>query len=122
MNKGVQQLSIILLAAIISFFATSATALRQMERLGRGIVAVNQGDGKVFIGWRLFGTDPDKLAFNVYRATAHDRPLKLNSQPITETTNFVDTKADLTKSNSYFVRPVLNGREQEASKPFTLSA
>ena len=42
--------------------------------------------------------------------------------PIADVTFFVDEKADLTKAVSYFVRPVINGREREASKAFTLPA
>ncbi len=106
----------------IASLSSGAAELRQMERLGRGVVAVNQGDGKVFIGWRLLGTDSDKIAFNLYRSTDNGKPIKLNDKPIFAATSFVDAKADLTKSNSYFVRPVMNGREQEASKPFTLAA
>ena len=111
---------VLLSAATIS--ADKAFAQRQMERLGRGVVAVNQGDGKVFVGWRLLGNDPDAIAFNVYRAADSGRPVKLNDKPITEATSFVDAKADLTKSNSYFVRPVLNGHEQPASASFKLPA
>jgi hypothetical protein len=101
---------------------TDAAELRQMERLGRGVVVVNQGDGKVFVGWRLLGNDPDAIAFNVYRVVESGKPVKLNDKPITEATSFVDAKTDLTKSNSYFVRPVLNGREQQASASFKLPA
>ncbi len=111
-----------ILFAFASLFTSGAAQLRQMERLGRGVVAVNQGDGKVFVGWRLLGTDADKIAFNLYRSTDNGKPIKLNDKPITAATSFVDAKADLTKSNSYFVRPVMNGREQEASKPFLLAA
>lgn len=111
----------VMVFVIASLFSSGAAQLRQMERLGRGVVAVNQGDGKVFVGWRLLGTDADKIAFNLYRST-DGKTIKLNDKPITATTSFVDAKADLTKSNSYFVRPLLNGREQEASKPFTLAA
>jgi rhamnogalacturonan endolyase len=93
-----------------------------MERLDRGVVAVNQGDGKVFVGWRLLGNDLDAIAFNVYRAAGDGKPVKLNDKPIIEATSFVDAKADLSKSNSYFVRPTLKGREQPASAPFKLSA
>jgi rhamnogalacturonan endolyase len=52
-----------------------------MERLGRGIVAVRQGDNSVFVGWRLLGTDPDALAFNLYRSIGGGRPVKLNAGP-----------------------------------------
>ncbi|HUT10150.1 MAG TPA: hypothetical protein VMY42_06610, partial [Thermoguttaceae bacterium] len=44
-----------------------AGAQRQMEHLGRGMVAIHQGGGKVYVGWRLLGTDPDDIAFNLYR-------------------------------------------------------
>jgi rhamnogalacturonan endolyase len=47
--------------------ATPAHAQRQMENLTRGIVAVKQGRGGVYVGWRLFGTDPESIAFNLYR-------------------------------------------------------
>ncbi len=97
-------------------------AQRQMEALGRGVIAVNQGEGKVFISWRLLGNDPEATSFNLYRATAGAKPVKLNAKPLTEVTYFVDENADLTIAVSYFVRPVINGREREASKSFTLPA
>jgi rhamnogalacturonan endolyase len=93
-----------------------------MEKLSRGVIAVNQGDGKVYVGWRMFGTDPDTIAFNLYRTTESGKPIKLNSEPLTSSTNFVDARADLSKTNSWFVRPVVKGKEQEASKSFTLEA
>ena len=56
--------------------------LRQMERLSRGVVAVNEGDGKVFVGWRMFGTDPENIAFDLYRAAGASKAVKLNGRPI----------------------------------------
>jgi rhamnogalacturonan endolyase len=97
------------------------TKLRQMERLSRGVVAVNQG-GNAFVGWRMFGTDADNIAFNLFRSTDDSKPLKLNDKPITDVTFFVDEKADLMKTNAYFVRPVLNKKEQSPSAAFTLKA
>lgn len=41
---------------------TSTLPARQMEQLGRGVVAIHQGEGKVFVSWRLLGTDPDAIA------------------------------------------------------------
>jgi rhamnogalacturonan endolyase len=108
--------------AALTMFPADAFAQRQMERLGRGVVAVNQGDGKVFVSWRLLGNDPEATAFNLYRATSGAKPVKLNAKPIADVTFLVDGKADLTKAVSYFVRPVINGREREASKAFTLPA
>jgi rhamnogalacturonan endolyase len=93
-----------------------------MEQLGRGVVAIRYEQTKVFIGWRLLGTDPDAIAFNLYRTVAKEPEQKLNSSPFVGATSFVDETADLTKSNSYFVRPVLNRREQPPSASFTLPA
>ena len=41
--------------------------VRQMEALDRGIVAIRKSPEEVFISWRLFGTDPYKTGFNLYR-------------------------------------------------------
>ncbi len=44
-----------LVAAIIlahCALASTAFAQRQMEALGRGLVAIRQDDGRVFVGWR----------------------------------------------------------------------
>jgi len=103
-------------------FVNEALAQRYMEKLGRGVIAINQGEGKVYIGWRILGTDPDDVAFNLYRSTADGNPVRLNNQPITQSTNWVDTGVDLSQTNSYFVRPVLNGIEQASSVSFTLPA
>ena len=101
---------------------TSAAAERVMERLTRGVIAVPRGEGEVYVGWRLLGTDPDDVAFNLYRSTANGVPAKLNATPITASTNFVDKGVDLTKPNTYLVRPVLAGQEQAGSTPFVLPA
>jgi rhamnogalacturonan endolyase len=95
---------------------SSAAAQRQMENLTRGIVAVKQS-GAVYVGWRLFGTDPESLAFNLYRVTGEGDPVKVNETPISDSTNYVDREADASKPLQYFVRPILNGKELAASKP-----
>ena len=119
----------IIQSTIISLFgftllvqAAPAQAIkpRLMERLSRGVVAVNQGS-KVFVGWRMFGTDPDNIAFDLYRES-HGKAAKLNSAPIADVTFFVDEKADLTKTNSYYVRPVINRKARAASSAFVLKA
>lgn len=99
-----------------------ALAQRQMEALGRGVVAVRQADAKVFVGWRLLGTDAETTAFNLYRVTNGGKPVKLNAQPLSAATHFVDDKVNFSKANDYFVRPVLKGKEQAASATFTLPA
>jgi rhamnogalacturonan endolyase len=93
-----------------------------MESLDRGVIAINQGGGKVYVGWRMFGLDPGSIGFNVYRATAGAAAVKLNASPITATTDYVDSGADVTKSNAYHVAPVVGGVEQDASAAYTLPA
>src|SRR5438128_11345828 len=78
------------LAGIVGL-ASPASAQQWMEKLDRGVVAVNQGQGKVFVSWRLLGTEAMDLGFNVYRATGSAQPQKLNSAPLTGATCFQDT-------------------------------
>ncbi|MBC7915697.1 MAG: rhamnogalacturonan lyase, partial [Pyrinomonadaceae bacterium] len=93
-----------------------------MEDLGRGVVAINQGGGKVYIGWRMLGTDPDNIAFNLYRSVNGSPAQKLNAVPLTKTTDYIDTGLDTLKSYAYFVKTVINAKETDISRPFTLKA
>ncbi|MBB4106210.1 rhamnogalacturonan lyase [Pedobacter zeae] len=97
-------------------------AQRQMEKLDRGVIAVRQNNDSVYVGWRMLGTDADDIAFNLYRKTGNNPAVKLNHDPIVKSTNFVDARGKFDLPNSYFVKPVLKGRELEASKAFTLIA
>ena len=102
--------------------ASVADAAPQLERLGRGVVAIRTAGGPTYISWRMLGTDPASVAFNLYRSTGGAAPIKLNAAPLTATTDFVDATADRTKSSTYSVRPVVNGVEQAASAGFTTPA
>ena len=110
------------LTIVLTLTLSTVAQKRQMENLSRGVIAVNQADGKVFVGWRMFGTDPDDIAFNLYRSTDGAKPRKLNATPIVNVTFFVDDKVDVTKANSYTVRPVTRKKEQSASAAFVLKA
>lgn len=92
------------------------------EKLGRGMVAVSMGEGKVYLGWRLLKTDPETIAFNVYRSTTGAAAVRLNKEPIRQTTDFVDANPPLDRENAWWVRLVLNGREQEPSGRAVLTA
>lgn len=81
----------------------------QMEALDRGVVSVRSGGGNV-VSWRLLGTDPADVAFNVYRGGT-----LVNSSPITGGTNLFDGGAP--QGASYTVRAVVDGAEQAASPP-----
>ncbi|WP_442794683.1 rhamnogalacturonan lyase family protein [Pelobium manganitolerans] len=81
---------------------------KQVERLDRGLVAVRTNAAKVFLSWRIFGTDPADIAFNVYKGG-----VKLTTTPISNSSNFEDYA---NTNSTYTIRPVVNGQEQEESK------
>jgi len=91
------------------------------EKLGRGVSALRTPEG-VYLGWRLLKSDPADVAFNVYRSTAGGGPVRLNAEPVRQTTDFVDAKAPPDRENSWFVRAVVGGSEQEPSVRATLAA
>lgn len=92
---------------LLLFICTAGmlNAQRNMEKLDRGLVAV-QTDNGVFLSWRIFGTDPDDIAFNIYR-----NGNQVNASPITGPTNMTDDQGSV--GDDYTVRPVLNGDEQQ---------
>ncbi|MEQ9914058.1 rhamnogalacturonan lyase [Pectobacterium polaris] len=83
--------------------AYAAGKSKQIELLDRGLFAFKSSK-HVFLSWRLFATDPENIAFNLYR----DGQL-INPSPLSTTTNFIDPdgKADST----YAIRPVIKGVE-----------
>ena len=110
------------LAVIILFSFVSVPALyaqRLMENLDRGVAAARTAEGKVFVSWRLLGTEPTDLSFNLYRVM-NGRTEKLNKEPITKVTGFLDKQPDTMANLTYFVRTVIKGKEGEKSSGFNL--
>lgn len=95
---------------------------RQAEKLDRGIVALPRTAGGLYVSWRLLGTDPANIAFNVYRSSNNGAFLKVNGTPIVNTTDYQDAGANRSVSNRYHVRPVIAGVEQAPSEIFTFAA
>jgi hypothetical protein len=89
---------------LVFCIVSTVFAQRQVEQLGRGLVAVNVADG-VFLSWRMFATDARDDGFNLYRDGQ-----KINSTPITGATNYTDSQG--TTSSTYTVHPVVDGVEQ----------
>jgi rhamnogalacturonan endolyase len=102
--------------------ATSAHGKQSMEKLGRGVIAVVQDNGAVFVGWRLLTSDPPEVAFNVYGSQPGAELARLNEQPIKGGTHFTDAQPNRGTASSYTIRPVVDGREQSPSSPFVLAA
>jgi rhamnogalacturonan endolyase len=77
------------------------------ESLNRGLISVRSGNGNL-VSWRWMVSDPGDVGFNVYRGGT-----KLNSSPITNSTNFLDNGG--AADALYTVRAVVGGVEQAAS-------
>lgn len=106
----------------ISYPENPVRFARQVEDLDRGLVAVRRSASQVYLGWRLLGNEASNTGFNVYRSANGASPIRLQIDPITSSTNFVDATANLAVDNTYFVRAVVNGVEQASSESFTLPA
>ncbi len=106
-------------AGSIFFYGLGAAVLaagppRQMEFIDRGVVAIKQVDDSVFLSWRWLGNESDETAFNVYR-TVSGASVKLNDAPLTDRTNFIVPAGRTNPNDSFFVRAVVDGQEQEPS-------
>src|SRR5690606_297548 len=94
-------------------------AQRTMEQLERGVVALPNGEGNVFVSWRLLADDPTDVGFNVYRVDGEGNATKLNAEPLLGPTGFVDQSVpDNSGRVGYFVRPLREQTEGVKSKVF----
>ncbi|WP_277714049.1 GDSL-type esterase/lipase family protein [Paenibacillus mucilaginosus] len=91
--------------------SSDSTQARQAEYLNRGLVAVLVDNG-VFLSWRYLNTDPNEIAFNVYK-----NGKKVNAAPISGSTNYVDTTG--ADSSEYQISTVIAGKEE--MQPETVS-
>jgi len=79
---------------------------KQVEKLDRGVVALTTTSG-VFVSWRLLGTEPAGVRFNVYRDGK-----RISHEP-QALTSLLDAQG---RSDSlYTVRAVVDGKEATAS-------
>jgi rhamnogalacturonan endolyase len=108
--------------AVLSSAGLSIGDAAHVEYLNRGLVAVRRTTSEVYVGWRMLGTDPTDVAFDLYRSTNGGEPVKLNATPLTQTTDFVDRTATLSASNQYFVRPIIQGIALAPSESYALAA
>lgn len=95
---------IVLFISVLFIFSVQASK-RQMEYLNRGLVAVKVSSG-VFLSWRLLANEDKTTGFNIYR-----NGVKINSTPVTASTNYTDVSGVLT--SSYVIKSVLNDVETD---------
>jgi hypothetical protein len=96
---------------------TGGNGFYHMERLNRGVVAV-QVSGGVYVGWRMFGFEYDaanasNVSYNVYR----NGTMIAN---VTNSTNYQDSGG--TSSSTYTVRAVVGGTAGADSETATVWA
>ncbi len=96
-------------------------AQRKMEYLDRGLIAMPDRKGHLFVSWRLLGTEDPATTFNVYRRTA-GKTVKLNQQPVEASTSFMDSTVDLSLEHQYTVKAVLKKKEEKAGASYTIPA
>lgn len=87
-------------------------AQRKMEYLDRGLIAMPDRKGHLFVSWRLLGTEDPATTFNVYRRTA-GKTVKLNQQPVEASTSFMDSTVDLSLEHQYTVKAVLKKKKRK---------
>lgn len=87
-----------------------------VENLDRGMLALRTSDTSVYLGWRFLTSDPAGRVFNIYRSTNGGAPVKLNAEPMTAGSNFVDGNAPLGQPNAWWITSVAlprGGQPQE---------
>lgn len=90
--------------AVSSMFTfLQAPAQRMMEKLDRGLVAVQTTNG-VYLSWRVLGEEYYGVTYNVYRDGK-----KVNDAPL-YVSNFTD--ANGSAQSNYTIKPVVRGIEQ----------
>ena len=92
---------------------------RVTEKFNRGLTASQISPQKVYLSWRLLAEDPVQTAFNLYREV-DGKASRLNKKPLAITTDFTDQVPAKTTSANYFVRAVVDGKEQKPSEKISV--
>lgn len=83
---------------------------RVKENLNRGLTAtLAQNGNSVYLNWRLLESDPENVAFNLYRSV-NGKTKRLNSKPISKTCDYTDNSPG--EKATYWVAAIVNKKEQ----------
>jgi len=105
-----------LMVFALCVICSSLSSAQVQERLDRGIVALNLDEGDIYVGWRLLKSDPEDVAFDVYRENiGFGEYKKINDEPVKGSTNFVDTTSKEGFAYNYKVKLLLDGAEKETA-------
>lgn len=99
-------------AALLCLFyfgiTTQVNAQRTVEKLNHGLVAMRLNASQVYVGWRMLGTEPTDVSYNLY---CDD--VKVAGSPFTTSTNYTH---NTTTNGVYSVRAIINGTEVSDSE------
>jgi rhamnogalacturonan endolyase len=102
----------VLFTAAAVMLLSSAAPAQVAEKLDRGLAALRRADGTIYLGWRLLKSDPEDVAFHVYRqASEGGAARRLTAEPVSGSTNYVDAEAPREGNPGYFVRPLTSSGE-----------
>lgn len=73
------------------------------EKLTRGLVGVPTEQGMYF-SWRTFIGDANALKFDLYKSVNGGAEVKLNAEPISRTSDFVDEAVDMNADNCWTLK------------------
>ncbi len=115
-----KQLQLVLCFLFLAAWTLPIMGQRKMEKMDRGIVAIPKTSSQMYISWRHFATDPDDIAYNIYYKTSSSGALtKLNSTPITKSTNYTANLSTATNAYTFVIKSVLNNTETEEPGSYT---
>lgn len=110
-----------LLVLILIFIALPMSAQRKQQKLGRGVVAVQNGTS-VTVTWRRLAQEPEDATWNLYiKKKGQTEFAKLNATPL-KNTNYKTTTASIPVGSEVAISMLTNEGEVQTegklSKPF----
>jgi rhamnogalacturonan endolyase len=112
LQRTIKRIDFIVLVMVILWPIIATVQVR--EKIDRGVIALTVKEGTVYVGWRLLASDPEDIAFNIYRKDIGLGDFeKVNDTPITESTNFLDESASPGHGYRYKIKTVISNVERE---------
>jgi rhamnogalacturonan endolyase len=100
------------------FSLSGLTSIRSQlplkENIDRGVVALTIDGNNAYIGWRFLRSDPANAGYNIYRKeVGYSDYTRINAEPVTFSTNYVDKTAKPGRAYRYTVKMVVYGKEEK---------
>jgi len=89
---------------------------RVTEKFNRGLTAIQTDSRTVYLSWRLLAEDAPQTSFNIYREEKGKKGMRINKRPLATTTDFKDQLPSKMTGVSYYVIPVIAGKELKPSE------